>query len=659
MDKQNFYRRQKLLAANLNPLQVTVENTIDRVMADFISPGWTSAVNVVQKSPTPDMSVSIASAPHVGINSSGKRISIQTNPNIPITGITLPTAGNQKYITVLCNYVVAESGPVVTPLDGTINYNQSESYVFTLIQGTAASTGTAVPANDPADGRLIVCDILLSEGTTQIINGIISTARQSLAAISTKANGFNSASLIWNRGAQQDYPSAADAYYLQSDRGLLLPKAGFRILEGADPEADRPIVQVQVFTDHETYTWEEVASVDPMGVIDAENVALDTTGFNGALSATEDTAQKAFDVLDEIAEKKPTSFSYQVAPESGIIQIIRFLDTYRVLRDRPVFFMGLDQSETNRAPYYTTIKGENISLFKDQYIPGNALSGKSTANLFGFTATIPSGSSQVMTQITGSNNDAYVYSKELQTMIAGDSWGTQSTEANVATHSNGATSYADVVSESLTLTNSANKVLALAISGYSSTSSSSIDDFTLAIDGTAQDELQHDKGVLAQLNFGLAWLFSPGNTSAHTYALRAKCNSGTLALKSPGLVLIEIPAAAASSISSLLSGAGQKRNTMTVAANSRALIIFTGQINIVPNSTTSTVGCKFQVDDADVTQEFLFSGTGTATPSDTPIFKAFITDALAAGSHNFDAEIVENGTGTLVKGRLITVEIPA
>lgn len=189
MNKYNFYYRCKVGKTELNQLQADIESEVESPIVDFYGSGIVTGVGVTATSP-PSMSVSIASG--VVYNNQGRRVVTPTSLILSCTNegytqvgqagtcsgstIPLPTGSNKKYITILLYHAVFETDLRTDGYGNTLYFRQLDSFRFRIIQGTEAENPS--PPSDPGDGGIILADILLYPGMTQIQNTDISTTRR-------------------------------------------------------------------------------------------------------------------------------------------------------------------------------------------------------------------------------------------------------------------------------------------------------------------------------------------------------------------------------------------------------------------------------------------------------------------------------------------------
>lgn len=181
MKKYNWYYKQKVDLNDMRDAFNSVDDAIKRIIIDYENIGFITSPSVVQNDPSPDFSVDVN--PGAGYDQNGERVFWTSKQDVSLTTdedenpVTLPSVGNEKYITLLVGFTRLESQPEIDGNSVTVNYVSDESFTFSVIQGLQATAGSATKPTDPGDGRLIIADILLTSSTSSITNGIIDQTR--------------------------------------------------------------------------------------------------------------------------------------------------------------------------------------------------------------------------------------------------------------------------------------------------------------------------------------------------------------------------------------------------------------------------------------------------------------------------------------------------
>lgn len=243
---------------------------------DFISDiserGFVAAPVLTQHDPAPDFSIDVnvpGAGGIVAYDEQGQRIDIPATLQVSFTSteggpVTLPSTGNEKYVTVLLGFEKFYTDPRIDGNGNNVLALAEDGYKITLIQGTEALAGTAVKPADPDDGRLILGDVLLTPSMTAIPDSAIEQER-----------------LIG---------------YLIDQRNVIvsMTTAQRDALPAQDKFTSRLIFNIS------TGKFQFFNSVDWVTLGESTDTSLDTTNFDNNLSALDDTVQKAMETLDEL-----------------------------------------------------------------------------------------------------------------------------------------------------------------------------------------------------------------------------------------------------------------------------------------------------------------------------------------------------------------------
>lgn len=172
----DFYFLQLVQESDMDTLQLNLEDSQRQLFTDQQYSGIASGYDVVQHSPTPDLTVDIA-GPGVAYDDNGRRVFLPAPVNLDVSldSQGAPTlvnnGGNEKWISVFTQF---ERDPSDLRFDGNgfpVNFRQDEGQKFIVVQGAEALAGTATRPTIIPDAKLIG-DILIEFGTTQIDNGL-------------------------------------------------------------------------------------------------------------------------------------------------------------------------------------------------------------------------------------------------------------------------------------------------------------------------------------------------------------------------------------------------------------------------------------------------------------------------------------------------------
>lgn len=198
-DRRTYYQGQLVQEDELNAGFTGLENADRNAMVDLALAGVASGLTVAEASPT-SLSVQVG-GPGVAYDPNGQRCAVPGTQLVDLsvdslgasTAVTL--SGNKKIVSLFIKFARANSD--TRPTDETppqmVNFVNNESFAFAIVQSAEAAT-PAVPAL-LSDG-ILLADVTLSFGQTQILNADISTARrQGLMALSGTPHAINVGSI--------------------------------------------------------------------------------------------------------------------------------------------------------------------------------------------------------------------------------------------------------------------------------------------------------------------------------------------------------------------------------------------------------------------------------------------------------------------------------
>lgn len=176
MDRKNYYFRQKVTDTELDGGFDYAENADHYLMSDPQMGGIYDGMGVGQHS-VPNLSVDV-DGPGQAYDAYGQRIAFASLQNCDVSvdhdGVSTAVVnpGNEKFISVFIKFKRVESDPRVDGYGHVVHFERSESWEFYVTQGSEAPITVPPTAPRPpleADG-LLLCDILLQHGDTQIFN---------------------------------------------------------------------------------------------------------------------------------------------------------------------------------------------------------------------------------------------------------------------------------------------------------------------------------------------------------------------------------------------------------------------------------------------------------------------------------------------------------
>lgn len=178
-NRLNYYYRQKVIEAELD-LGFSSLETADRGLAvDHALAGVTTGLAVAQHASPQNLTVDITAG--VAYDKIGQRVGVGSPQTLNCavdegsvsTSVTTP--GNSKIISIFAKFVRALTDPRIDGNSVTVYFNEAESFQLIVRQGAEAAS----PSPPALDGtHILLADITLTFGQTQIVNANISTTRR-------------------------------------------------------------------------------------------------------------------------------------------------------------------------------------------------------------------------------------------------------------------------------------------------------------------------------------------------------------------------------------------------------------------------------------------------------------------------------------------------
>ena len=177
MERKFFFYKQPVAFTELNAAFDGAENAVDNLVIDYGLNGLVSGL-VVQQHNAGDLTVNVTSG--VAYDSNGKRIDVSTTQNVNCAvdylavSTTVSGGGNSKILSLFAQFEQALSDARTDGNGSTVYFEHAESFVLEIHQGTEASSPSPLAL---IPGKVLLADITISHGTTQILTGQISFAR--------------------------------------------------------------------------------------------------------------------------------------------------------------------------------------------------------------------------------------------------------------------------------------------------------------------------------------------------------------------------------------------------------------------------------------------------------------------------------------------------
>lgn len=173
MRRNQFYFRKKITKTVLNNLQTYVEDAVDRIFGYRNIQGITSGINYTA-TPGTGFRISFNSGgggPLRGFAGDGSFISLGINPyetDDLSPQFSLPSAGNEKWLTVYSQFARDPQQPETDPSDfSTVYFDQQESFSIVVSEGVQAPAGTATKlALSTLTDCFYLCDVLVTSAST-------------------------------------------------------------------------------------------------------------------------------------------------------------------------------------------------------------------------------------------------------------------------------------------------------------------------------------------------------------------------------------------------------------------------------------------------------------------------------------------------------------
>lgn len=188
MQRYNFFFRQKVTEAELDAAFDACEQALFQWALDNGVVGVTAGGDVAENAGTPNLTVDV-SGPASIYDQSGQRVnwtgtqdidcSVDENSNP--TAVTTP--GNEKYLSLFAKFVRSLSDARLDGEGASVFFDRAESFQINVAQG-AESAAPATPPTLRGD-EILLADIKLIYGQTQILNADISTTRRQNAIKTT------------------------------------------------------------------------------------------------------------------------------------------------------------------------------------------------------------------------------------------------------------------------------------------------------------------------------------------------------------------------------------------------------------------------------------------------------------------------------------------
>jgi hypothetical protein len=194
MDRKDYYYREKVTEAELDGGFDDAEQADHDMMADFGLIGIAYGMGVAEHSPSANLTVDVA-GPGCAYDNLGQRIHFATLQNVNCAldylGFSTAVLGalNERYLGVFVKFARNPADPRIDGHGATIYFEQEEYHSFVVVKGTEAPIGLAVPPSPPSTDHVLLQDVRLIFGQTQILNADLSATRRDTTFKATWKDG--------------------------------------------------------------------------------------------------------------------------------------------------------------------------------------------------------------------------------------------------------------------------------------------------------------------------------------------------------------------------------------------------------------------------------------------------------------------------------------
>lgn len=181
-DRVDFYFRQRVTEAELDLAFSLLEQADRDLAADIGIQGVISGAVPTQHLPVPDLSVDLTS-PAKAYDQSGRRIFVGTDQTVDcsLDLVGVPTAvtqaGHVRWIAIFLRFTRQLSDPRTDGNAQQVYFRRDEAYELVVRQAPEGLLGAAQRVALPPQ-ELLLCDIQLTHGQTQILNANIDLGRR-------------------------------------------------------------------------------------------------------------------------------------------------------------------------------------------------------------------------------------------------------------------------------------------------------------------------------------------------------------------------------------------------------------------------------------------------------------------------------------------------
>ena len=180
MHRNDAYYLQLVSEAEVDDWFDYAEQAIWNLPLDFALEGITSGLTVAEHAAPANLTIDVTTG--TAYDAAGERIRIPTlqvvNCSVDHLGVSTAVVapGNEKKLAIFAYFDRDLSDPRVDGNSNPLFYLRAESFAFKVVQGAEAAPSAPLPALEA--NKVLLADVTISFGTTQILNANISTARR-------------------------------------------------------------------------------------------------------------------------------------------------------------------------------------------------------------------------------------------------------------------------------------------------------------------------------------------------------------------------------------------------------------------------------------------------------------------------------------------------
>lgn len=184
MNRRDWYFRQRVTEAEMGDADDQIEAAMWEIVKEIIGFGFLQGGAVTQHAPTPDLSTDVQW--FLGYDQLGRRLYLPVAlapevVNCAVDEVGAPTAVvgalNEKTLALFIEFDRKLSDPRLDGNGSTVFWKSDEWFKVNVVQSAEAPLGTSVPPPLRND-QILIADVLLVFGQTQILNADISQTRK-------------------------------------------------------------------------------------------------------------------------------------------------------------------------------------------------------------------------------------------------------------------------------------------------------------------------------------------------------------------------------------------------------------------------------------------------------------------------------------------------